>query len=98
MPSVQLDDDDDDFIGLLAESLPMAQETGVQAQVESYQRFKKMLLELRPPLHLCVVATEKGAFWLPTLLLYKLLESIQLCAIKWLLLNRNNYLKPYYCL
>ena len=63
----------------------MVQETGVQYQVESYQRLKKWYLmppylalstiryvsrlsrtiqgiELQPPLHLGVVAIEKGAF------------------------------------
>ena len=32
-------------IGLVVEYLPMAQETGVQSQVESYQRLKKMVLD-----------------------------------------------------
>ena len=69
---------------LWVECSPMAQETGVQSQVESYQRIKKMILDtslliryvsrvrwsnlgkgVGPPLHLVVVATEKGAFRSP---------------------------------
>ena len=68
----------------------MVHEAGVQSQVESYQRLKKMILDAAllntqyykvrikgkleqsreksstPPLHLCVVAIEKGAFRLPS--------------------------------
>ena len=77
-------------LGIVTWSLecsPMARETGVQSQVESYQRLKKWYLILpcltisiirygsrikwsnpenvltqRPPLHLSVVAIERGAF------------------------------------
>ena len=72
------------------ECSPMARETWVQSQVESYQRLKKMVLDATLlniqhykvrikckvgqsrerssalPLHLGVVAIEKGAFWSPS--------------------------------
>ena len=67
----------------------MARETRVQSQVASYQRLKKMVLDISllntqhykvhikgkveqsegrssAPLHIGVVAIEKGAFWSPS--------------------------------
>ena len=72
-------------IGLVVECSPMAGKTGIQYQVESYQRLKKWYLippcliicimryflsvkwnnpgkGVVPPLHLFVVAVEKGVF------------------------------------
>ena len=47
--------------------LPMAQEARVQSLIESYQRLRKIILDisLHPQLHRHVVANEKGIFVSP---------------------------------
>ena len=72
MLHVQLDKSEWNFGTYIPnECCVMIRETGVQSLVESYQRLKKWYLV--PPLHLGIVAYEKGAFWTPSTTITNLL-------------------------
>ena len=59
---------------------------GIQDKVEQSRERSSA-----PPLHLCVVATEKGAFWSPSTTVANFTLLIQLIFI-WFDLNFVNYL------